>query len=101
MLVKIEISMIEDKLFIVITNNGTEIDEQTLKEIRCMLMSPANFSQHSGLYNVNRRIRLMYGEMYGLEILSSHEQGTAVKIILPLIVTEKKGVKHDAQGLDC
>lgn len=101
MLVKIEISMIEDKLFIVITNNGTEIDEQTLKEIRCMLMSPANFSQHSGLYNVNRRIRLMYGEMYGLEILSSHVQGTAVKIILPLIVTEKKGVKHDAQGLDC
>lgn len=84
MLVKIEISIIEDKLVIMIANNGTEIDEQTLHEIRSMLASPANCSQHSGLYNVNRRIQLMYGESYGLEILSHHDQGTIVEIVLPI-----------------
>ena len=84
MLVEIEISIIENKLMIIINNNGTEIDEQSLSEICFMLTSPANFSQHSGLYNVNRRIQLMYGESYGLEIMSNHHEGTTVKIILPI-----------------
>ena len=83
-LVEIEISIIEDELIIVIENNGTEIDEQSLGEIRSMLLLPANFSQHSGLYNVNRRIQLMYGESYGLEIMSNHQEGTRVKIRLPI-----------------
>ena len=84
MLVEIEISIIENKLVIIIDNNGTEIDEQSLSEIRSMLVSPANSSQHSGLYNVNRRIQLMYGEPYGLEIMNKHDEGTTVKIILPI-----------------
>lgn len=83
-LVEIEIIMIEDRLMIMINNNGTEIDEESLREIRFMLASPANFSEHSGLYNVNRRIQLMYGESYGLEIMSKHDEGTTVKIMLPI-----------------
>jgi len=83
-LVEVEITIIEDKLVIIIDNNGTEIDEQSLREIRSMLTSPANFSQHSGLYNVNRRIQLMYGASYGLEIMNKHQTGTTVKIVLPI-----------------
>lgn len=111
MLVEIEIRIIENKLVIIIANNGTEIDEQSLSEIRSMLASPANLSQHSGLYNVNRRIQLMYGESYGLEIMSKHYERTTVKIVLPvnkkqpmglpLLLTEIKGVNRDAQGIDC
>ena len=84
MLVKIEIGIIENKLVIMIHNNGTEIDDQSLSEIRGMLTSPANFSEHSGLYNVNRRIQLMYGESFGLEISSQHHEGTTIRIILPI-----------------
>jgi two-component system sensor histidine kinase YesM len=84
MLVEIEIKMIENTLVLTITNNGTAIDEQSLSEIRAMLISPANVSQHSGLYNVNRRIQLMYGDSYGLEIVSSYCEGTIVKIVLPI-----------------
>ena len=84
MLVKIQISISNNKLVIIIVNNGTEIDEQSLGEIRSMLISPTNFSEHSGLYNVNRRIQLMYGDCYGLEIISKHHEGTTVKINLPL-----------------
>ena len=84
MLVEIEISIIEQQLVICITNNGTEIDEQSLREIRSMLVSTANCSQHSGLYNVNRRIQLMYGEPFGLQIMSNYQDGTTVKIVLPI-----------------
>lgn len=84
LLVEIRISISENRLLIIIENNGTKIDEQSLREIHSMLMLPANFSEHSGLYNVNRRIQLMYGEPYGLEISSNDDEGTRVKIILPI-----------------
>lgn len=84
LLVEIEISILAENLVIIIKNNGTEIDEQALSEIRCMISSPANFSQHSGLYNVNRRIQLMYGESYGLDLMSKPQEGTTVKIVLPI-----------------
>lgn len=82
--VEIEAGIIENQLVISINNNGTEIDEQSLNEIRTMLAANANCSQHSGLYNVKRRIQLMYGDAYGLEIMSSRQEGTTVKIVLPI-----------------
>lgn len=36
-----------------------------------------------GLYNVNERIRLNFGEAYGINILSTYGEGTLVRILLP------------------
>lgn len=82
-LVGIEMYIIGHGLIIKITNNGSEIEEQLLKKIRVALASDINCSQHSGLYNVNRRIQLMYGEAYGVDISSSRTDGTTVTISLP------------------
>ena len=37
-----------------------------------------------GMANVNQRIRLFYGEAYGIRIASRQGEGTEVKIILPI-----------------
>jgi two-component system sensor histidine kinase YesM len=84
LMVEMEISLYEEQLSIVIYNNGAGIQEDTLTEIRQRLDSKTNRSEHSGLYNVNRRIHLMYGDLYGLEIMSKENEGTVVKIILPV-----------------
>ena len=84
MLVEIDITIVDNLLVIKINNNGNEIDEPSLNEIRTMLASTSNSSQHSGLYNVNRRIQLMYGESFGLNISSSRQAGTTVKLFLPI-----------------
>ena len=84
MVVEIEMSIVCSELVISITNSGSEIDEQTLKEIRAMLALTSNCSQHSGLYNVNRRIQLMYGEGFGVKIASNRQDGTTVTIVLPI-----------------
>lgn len=84
MRVEIAIAIVGNQLVFDINNNGTVIDEQSLTEIRTMLASTANCSEHSGLYNVNRRIQLMYGETFGLEIMSSQQEGTIVKLVLPI-----------------
>ena len=37
-----------------------------------------------GLYNVNQRINILYGDSYGLEINSTLGKGTTIKINIPL-----------------
>lgn len=41
-----------------------------------------------GLYNVNERIRLKFGNEYGIVISSEYEKGTVSKITLPAIIEE-------------
>lgn len=99
MLVEIQGAIVNNELVIHIKNNGAQMDEDTLYEIRRMLKSCANFSHHSGLYNVNRRIQLMYGAAYGLQIMSS--AGTDVKIVLPINKKLAKKGYQNAQSIDC
>ena len=42
-----------------------------------------------GIKNVHERIRLLYGESYGVEIASKLGEGTTVKITLPIIKSKK------------
>ena len=43
-----------------------------------------------GVRNANKRIRMIYGEKYGVTISSQLEEGTVVTIRLPLKVNSKK-----------
>ncbi len=43
---------------------------------------------HIGIHNVNKRIKLNFGEEYGLEIYSDEESGTQMKLILPAITRD-------------
>lgn len=83
--IRVEAGMwVEDNhLVILIFNSGTGMDEQELAEIHTMLAAELNTTRHTGLYNVNRRIKLMYGFQYGLEIMSEKNTGTTVRIVLP------------------
>ena len=39
--------------------------------------------RHSGLYNIHRRIQLLYGHLYGVEIRSTEGHGTTLIVNLP------------------
>jgi two-component system sensor histidine kinase YesM len=41
-------------------------------------------SDHIGLSNAHRRLRLLYGEPYGLYIVSKEQKGTCVSFMIPL-----------------
>ncbi|WP_166245351.1 sensor histidine kinase [Paenibacillus turpanensis] len=47
------------------------------------LASMLEGSKHVGITNVNRRIHILYGEPYGLQIASVPGQGTTVTVTLP------------------
>ena len=60
------------------------MDSERLSEITKGLADKApEDAKIYGLYNVNERIRLFYGEEYGISIESEYDKGTTVTIRLP------------------
>lgn len=82
-----------DKVLIVVEDNGEGIDEHELNRINESLsldnetyykMLNAKKGKSIGLDNVNRRIKLFYGDDYGLVIESKKNMYTKVYVNIPL-----------------
>ena len=72
------------KLHIVVSDDGAGMDESELKAMRKLIRAQSNKTNHIGLYNVERRIELLYGRGYGMTIDSVADGGTTVRISLPV-----------------
>lgn len=73
---------------VIVSDNGLGISTQDLNHIQKQLVIERNFvteNQGIGLFNINRVIKLHYGEQYGLTLQSEHNKGTTVKLTLPLL----------------
>ncbi|MFB5660193.1 sensor histidine kinase [Alteribacillus sp. HJP-4] len=72
-----------DFLDIIVKDNGPGMPEETIEQIYEGKVKPKGSG--IGLYNINERIHLMFGNDYGVNIASEIEQGTTVTITLPYI----------------
>ena len=73
----------QEKLIFVCEDDGAGIENDQLKEIQSNLREDSNNTAHYGLYNIHRRIRLMYKGDYGLDISSKKDEGTVVRLTIP------------------
>lgn len=78
-----QISVVDGRLHIVIEDGGTGMDEETLYRLREMMERGENRTVHTGIYNIHRRIQLLYGTAYGMEIARRAGGGTRVTMVLP------------------
>ncbi|SDJ77912.1 cache domain-containing sensor histidine kinase [Sediminibacillus albus] len=79
--VSVTVLAIGENLQITVEDNGPGIDESKLEGIyRGKIKSK---SSGIGLNNINERIKLMFGDTYGVNIESRLGAGTKVKILLP------------------
>lgn len=76
-------------LRVTIEDQGKGLGAAKLAEMRALLKSRNASSRHTGLYNVHRRIQLMYGEAYGLAIACPETGGTRVTLTLPAVRKEE------------
>ena len=95
--VKIEACKVEDKLCLRVTDDGGGVPPYRLAELQSKL---AGGHVHQellgyGLFNVHERIRLVYGDAYGVTISSSIGQGTKVEVWYPLTRSESGDVESD------
>jgi len=73
-----------------IEDNGHGMDEEELKNVTRFLNDFEHLDRdHIGICNVNQRIKLTFGEEYGVVFDSIKDVGTNVNIKLPLIYAEK------------
>ena len=74
----------EDYFLLQIEDNGIGISKERLAQVRSEIEDKVLTGKDIyGLYNVNERIRLNFGEKYGISIESTYTEGTVVTIILP------------------
>ena len=80
-------------VYVDISDNGYGMDEETLQMVLHKVQDYTRKRRKSsiGLYNINRRIKLNYGEQYGLDIQSTLGEGTMVRVTFPVIKTEADG----------
>gem|GEM_PF-568116 len=74
-----------NELRIYVEDNGKGMTNSQTDEINAMLCEdPRKTRDLVGIYNVNSRIKLYYGSEYGLHVQSAPNEGTIVKVVLPL-----------------
>jgi Predicted signal transduction protein with a C-terminal ATPase domain len=75
----------DDLLLIRISDNGMGMSPEEVAELNAQIQTAKRKSNMSiGLNNINQRIKLFYGEIYGMEIVSHPGEGTIVTLSLPL-----------------
>lgn len=85
----------EDALILYIKDNGDGFSESKLCEIKEKLSSREE-TDRVGLYNINERIKLSFGDEYGLNICSKKGEYTIVEVKIP----KSRGNKY-AEGNSC
>ncbi len=96
---RIKVETTATRLIITISDNGIGMPEERLQEINDKLHNTtldyikSDSEAHGGIaiVNVHNRIKLLFGEEYGICIYSTLDVGTDVEITLPLI---KKDIKE-------
>lgn len=77
----------DNLLYFTIIDNGKGIEEEKLNRINYMLKNNTGKENEIGygIFNVNARIKLIYGEEYGLTYQSTFGQGTVVELKHPIV----------------
>lgn len=85
----------EGDILFTVTDNGSGISQEKLEEINTMLQSISSDDfrsmtqeKHIGLVNVQQRIKLAFGDSYGIRLESSNTGTTAFLKIKALTVEE-------------
>ncbi|MBQ4517549.1 MAG: sensor histidine kinase [Clostridia bacterium] len=69
-----------------IQDNGVGMTEEELEILHRDLQDSKELTgQHIGIRNVNQRIKLVFGENYGLSVDSKKGEGTQVQVLIPKI----------------
>lgn len=90
--IQIDANVVGGDLIIQITDDGIGISNDTLDKLNASFIAGDNSAEESiGLINVNKRLKLLYGDAYHLEILS--EENCFTKVILK-VKTDSDSLKN-------
>ena len=93
-IITIEIILTNNNMILMISDNGEGMDNKTLDEVKKIIKSSELFIENNkedisrrigiALPNINKRIQLLFGDEYGLNMYSTQNFGTDVEVLLPV-----------------
>ncbi len=77
----------DTNIIFTMSDDGAGMDTDTLSSLNTLLHESVynDSGSHIGLANVNKRIKIIFGEAYGLSVDSRKNIGTTVKITIPAV----------------
>ena len=92
----VKVSKDDDRIFIQIINDRklTEKEKNNIDQLLQVKPDPKKLSGSLGIKNVNKRLKIIYGESSGLEIICDEEERTVSTITIPL-KTENNHLEED------
>lgn len=75
----------QDHLIFEIKDNGSGMTDEQVRKINDYINGFNDSFKSIGLINVNKRIKLHYGDVYGITISSNQSFGTFIRITVPYI----------------
>jgi two-component system sensor histidine kinase YesM len=92
--IRITAAAVEDRLCLRVQDNGLGIPPQKLQQLLTGVgvgvgVGKAGEAPGVGLRNVHERVKLYFGDTYGVQVESQLEEGTAVTIWIPLVKEEE------------
>lgn len=85
---------INDDIFITVEDNGMGMREEVVENILKDNNKTPKHGSGVGVINVHSRIKLMFGDQYGLSIESEADEGTKVTIHIPAIPFNEENRKN-------
>lgn len=87
-------------LIIEVRDNGLGIRPERLEQLFAEPFSDAVKQRHVGvgLRNVHERIRIRFGEPFGMMICSAADEGTTVRLRMPIEMQERNDSQASAEG---
>jgi len=82
--------VLADKVVFSVTDNGYGIPDERLEQIKQSFENRNHKHTGYGLFNVNERIRISYGQEYGVKIFSKVGYYTKVEVHHPIMPLEKE-----------
>lgn len=87
-LIKVKFVRRGERLSLSVIDNGIGMTAERLREVRHRLDADEERTEHLGLYNTNKRLKLTYGSAYNLSIRSKPGWGTKVELVVPCVWNE-------------
>ncbi len=81
--IKISGCLLQDNILITISDDGVGMTSEELTRLQNELKGDTIKGKNIGIKNVNQRIKLIFGENYGITINSEKNKGTTVSLLFP------------------
>ena len=90
-MIRISIHQSEDKIIFTVEDNGVGMEPEQIEEI---FRRKPDGKSGIGIKNVNDRLKIWFGDAYGITIESVPDEGTKVTVRMPKVREEAEHEKH-------